>query len=151
MKETLELFQATCTPIPRPHKSSHPKATPEPLIDISLSANDFKQIFSKWNEKTTTSPSGHHLGHYKAVLQHEDICSYHAIMTLLPLIYGFSPPRWTKTIQIMLEKDRGKPLIHRLRGIVILEADFNWALCTICKCITGNLSVLHLLPCIETA
>ena len=49
-------------------------------------------------------------------------------MASLPLQYGFAPQRWTKPIQIMLEKNPGKPLIHCLRGIIILEADYNWVL-----------------------
>ena len=85
-------------------------------------------MFSKWKEKTTTSPSGRHLGHYKAILQEPDLIQYHCIMASLPLTYGFTPKRWTKAIQIMLEKNPGNPLIHRLRGILILEADLNWVL-----------------------
>ena len=49
-------------------------------------------------------------------------------MASLPLKYGFTPKRWTKAIQIMLEKKPGNPLLHRLRGILILEADLNWVL-----------------------
>ena len=49
-------------------------------------------------------------------------------MVSLPLKYGFTPKRWTKAIQIMLEKKPGNPLLHRLRGILILEADLNWVL-----------------------
>ena len=62
-------------------------------------------MFSKWKEKTTTSPSGRHLGHYKAILQEPDLIQYHCIMASLPLTYGFTPKRWTKAIQIMLEKN----------------------------------------------
>jgi hypothetical protein len=49
-------------------------------------------------------------------------------MSELPLKYGFTPTRWTRAIQIMLEKNPGNPLLHRLRGILILEADLNWVL-----------------------
>ena len=52
-------------------------------------------------------------------------------MSSLSLKYGFAPARWTKAIQIMLKKNPGYPLINRLRGIIILEADYNWVLCTV--------------------
>ena len=66
-------------------------------------------MFSKWKEKTTTSPSWRHLGHYKSILQEPDLMQYHCIMASLPLTYGFTPKRWTKAIQIMLEKKRKPP------------------------------------------
>ena len=78
-------------------------------------------------KKHTTSPSGRHLGHYKAILQEPELIQHHCIMESLPLTYGFTPKRWTKAIQIMLEK-MGNPLIHRLRGILILKVDLNWVL-----------------------
>ena len=36
--------------------------------------------------------------------------------------------RWTKFIDVMTEKDRGQPKIHRLRGIVKYEANYNMLL-----------------------
>ena len=85
-------------------------------------------MFSKWKEKTTTSPSGRHLGHYKAILQEPDLIQHNCIMVSPPLMYGFTPKRLTKDIQIMVEKKTKTPLLHRLRGILILEADLNWVL-----------------------
>ena len=49
-------------------------------------------------------------------------------MASLLLQYGFPPTRWTKAVQIMLEKKPGHPLLNRLRGIITLEADYNWVL-----------------------
>ena len=39
----------------------------EPVSSLVTSA-DFKSFFAKWKENTSTSPSGKHLGHYKALL-----------------------------------------------------------------------------------
>ena len=52
-------------------------------------------------------------------------------MSILPLQYGFASKRWTKAIQIMLKKKPGMPLVNRLKGIIILKANYNWVLCTI--------------------
>ena len=52
-------------------------------------------------------------------------------MTSIPLQKGFATSRWKRCTEIMLEKDPGNPMIHRLRIIVLLEADFNLALRTI--------------------
>jgi hypothetical protein len=41
---------------------------------------------------------------------------------------GFSPDRWRTVVNAMLEKITGKPLLHKLRVIHILEADYNLAL-----------------------
>ena len=102
------LLQSTMKPQTKPTiKHSFPENTPSE-INITLDSEDYIKMFSKWKEKTTTSPSGRHLGHYKAILQEPDLIQYHCIMASLPLTYGFTPKRWTKAIQIMLEKN-GKP------------------------------------------
>jgi hypothetical protein len=46
----------------------------------------------------------------------------------LPIGNGFSPSRWQVVVNAMLEKIAGNPLLHKLRVIHILEADYNLAL-----------------------
>jgi hypothetical protein len=46
----------------------------------------------------------------------------------LPIQNGFSPQRWRTVVNAMLEKITGKPMLHKLRVIHILEADYNLAL-----------------------
>jgi hypothetical protein len=46
----------------------------------------------------------------------------------LPVSCGFSPKRWKMIVNAMLEKISGKPLLHKLRVIHILEADYNLSL-----------------------
>jgi hypothetical protein len=46
----------------------------------------------------------------------------------IPIQIGFSPRRWQTVINAMLEKTPGRPFLHKLRVIHILEADYNLAL-----------------------
>eukprot|EP00957_Ditylum_brightwellii_P110895 8458216-Ditylum_brightwellii.AAC.1 len=46
-------------------------------------------------------------------------------MMVLPFLLGFTPHRWQKAIDVMLEKDPGNPMITRLRIIVIVEGNMN--------------------------
>ena len=41
---------------------------------------------------------------------------------------GISITRWQRAINVMLEKDQGRPTINRLRIIHLFEADFNFIL-----------------------
>jgi hypothetical protein len=42
-------------------------------IDCEISDADFILGFKGWRESTSTSPSGHHLGHYKAIVTNPDL------------------------------------------------------------------------------
>ena len=94
----------------------------------------------KWSEKTTTSPSGRHLGHYKALLKDDSLnINYnetykdpaHNIMkvyyeiSMAALLTGTSLNRWQDVITTMIPKISGCNKINKLRAIHIFEADFN--------------------------
>ena len=100
LQETRELLLQTISPF-NDSNPSHPQSN---QISIKIDHTNFVQIFSKWKESTTTSPSGRHLGHYKAILESPELIEYHCIMASIPLHFGFAPNRWTKAIQIMLQK-----------------------------------------------
>lgn len=106
-------------------------AIPESLpgidpIDITITGYDFQTSFKTLPENTASSPC-RHLTHYKVFAQDDVLSSIIAYMISLPFRLGFAPTRWLKAIQVMLEKDRGPPLITRLRVIQLLEADMNLA------------------------
>ena len=47
------------------------KKTEQPLIkqiNNTISLDEMKYAFTKWKERTTTSPSGRHLCHYKTLI-----------------------------------------------------------------------------------
>eukprot|EP00957_Ditylum_brightwellii_P106288 8108142-Ditylum_brightwellii.AAC.2 len=76
-------------------------------------------------KSTSLLPSGRHYRHYRAALTLEEISLVHATMMALPFLLGFTPIRWQKAIDIMLEKDPGSPKITQLQIIVIVEGNMN--------------------------
>jgi hypothetical protein len=94
--------------------------------------------FRKWRETTSTSPSGCHLGLRQVTTytypDEETEKAKTSILTVqthiinLPLKYGFSPMRWRKVVNALIEKIPNKPFIHKLRVIHLLEADYNLCL-----------------------
>ena len=74
--------------------------------------------FQRWKEKTSTSPSTRHLGHYKCLLIPENnkkgntielfnktMLYIHNIMINAALHLGYPLARWTNSEVIMLPKD----------------------------------------------
>ena len=99
----------------------------KPIL-TSVTEADVKRGFGRWREATSTSPSGRHLGHYRAIIQDDDLL--YCLTTFLDIIVqrGISISRWQNAINVMLEKDSGCPRINRLRIIHLFEADFNFFL-----------------------
>ena len=111
-------------------------------LPMEITPEEFEGKIKAWKESTTTSPSGMHLGHYKAYfaplhLPPEDplkdtlenhrsfVLKTHLALINFALKEGYSYDRWKVIVSCMLEKDPGEPKIHRLRVIHIYEADYN--------------------------
>ena len=58
----------------------------------------------------------------------DPISEYMAVMMSIPFQFGILNNRWTRCIDVMLEKKRNVRQIHRLQIIGLLETDFNTAL-----------------------
>jgi hypothetical protein len=115
LPETVRILQTLATP-----------TTQLPLTtDAVISEEDFVSTFRSANEATSSSPSGRHIGHYKAAIKDPELVSLHAKMMSIPFMVGFAPDRWTQVTDIMLEKDPGQPRCHRLRILALFESDFN--------------------------
>ena len=99
-----------------------------PPIKGTISKSDFQEAFKKVSEKTSSSPSGLHYTIWKCLASDDDLAEWLSVMMSLPFEHGFVNERWTKSIDVMLEKKPGNRMIHMLRIIGLLEADFNTAL-----------------------
>ena len=101
---------------------------PPTLVDVKITDKHFKSAAGACNENTSASPSGFGYVVWKACGLSPAASRVHSTMMPLPFEHGFAPSRWRQCLEVMLEKQPGNPLIHRLRIIVLLEADFNIAL-----------------------
>ncbi|KAI2501960.1 hypothetical protein MHU86_12513 [Fragilaria crotonensis] len=117
--------------------------------------DDFMSKLRVWSESTTTSPSGLHLGHYKALIarhsyssdlpddeltpefrrnrdeldmMQNDLRTLHLNLLNYALERGYSYKRWQTIANTILFKDPDNVRLHRTRVIHIYEADFNLAL-----------------------
>jgi len=114
-------------------------------ISPIITEEDFSSKFKSWNERTSTSPSGIHLGHYKALVSRNDadhsteegaqveskrmeLIRAHTSMLNYAIRHTYSYSRWQNVVNVMIQKDPGVTKIHRLRVIHLYEADYNFLL-----------------------
>ena len=109
----------------------------EEQVSTQLTTNQWIDGWKKMKESTASG--GHHFGHYKIAAMvawlpedHPDyfpeLAAFYTIMPNMPLIHGFAPRCWQHCIDAVLEKIPGKPIIEKLRVIVLFQADFNFML-----------------------
>ena len=129
---------ALCATILGKLKQPHPD-----IISPTLTLESFRGKIRKWRESTTTSPSGRHLGRYKALFANgltdpsspEEASLFSEKQTAIVKVVlrvinfcirsGHVLNRWKVVINTMIFKDPGIFRIHRLRVLHIYEADLN--------------------------
>ena len=97
-------------------------------VDTNLTLEEYRKFWKKKKELTVTSPFGLHIGHFKSVLDEDDILEVHMQLMLIPFEYTYAPKRWLSTVQVMLEKNPGNPWSHRLRIIELFDSQLNAAM-----------------------
>ena len=55
------------------------------VVKLLITDDQFIATFKSINAATSSSPSGHHVGHYKAILDHPAIVQMHTTMLSIPL------------------------------------------------------------------
>ena len=69
----------------------------DPVSDI-ISPEDFSNGFKQLSEDLSSSPSGCHIGHYKAALGDIELCTMYATILSLPFKHGFTLHWWTSAV-----------------------------------------------------
>lgn len=100
---------------------------PPRSVDSTIRRQEWASRWARAREKTSSSESGLHFGHYKAAAKSPMISHLHALKTTLALRRGFALDRWSRGLSVMLEKLYGCTLISKLRAILLMEADFNFS------------------------
>ena len=77
-------------------------------------------------ERTASSYSGRHFGHYKAAAHSEYLSEVHAKHLALITKTGSTPSQWSKGLSVMLEKIAGVAVVTQLRAILLMEAGLNF-------------------------
>jgi len=125
------------------------RKTPVEHEPTALNHEQLLEGIKKWPERTTTSPSGRHLGIYKTLGKHivhtkkskndtannppEELGPLHQGRDVLYLVFdimaialkhAYPLQRWRKVWTIFIEKEIGNPELERLRCLMIFEADW---------------------------
>jgi hypothetical protein len=99
--------------------------TPTAQIDTMIMTETFSDAVKHTRERTSSSPSGRHYGHYRTLLHDEELIGAIASIANYCFQWGRTLPRWEKVTQPMIPKDPGTPRITRIRRITLVEADLN--------------------------
>jgi hypothetical protein len=110
-------------PLEDPTSSQHSATGKQQSLLIT--SDQFRKLYTIMDERTLSSLSGRHLGHYRAAIHSKLLSNLHSSMMSIPYMAGFSPKRWQQIIDVMLEKKAGDWRIHRLRIVALQESDFN--------------------------
>ena len=96
----------------------------EGKVSIIITKEDFQHYWKRVKERTASSYSGRHFGHYKAAAHSEYLSEVHAKHMALITKTGATPIRWSKGLSVMMEKIAGVAVVTKLRAILLMEADF---------------------------
>ena len=103
----------------------------QPMMDskrTTITQEHFCSFYRKTPEDKSSSPSGLHLGHYKAAAS-DDTFSF-VLWGILSIAYqnAFCLDRWKMSATALLEKVPGFPKIHKFRTIHLIESDLNFVM-----------------------
>ena len=121
------------------------RATDLDSLSQYVTVEEFRGKIKVWRESVSTSPSGRHLGTYKALFQpidyqleenlkrslqeiQKDISQTHVHMINYAIKHRHAYDRWKNITNVMILKDPDNYKIHRLRIIHLFECDYNFFL-----------------------
>jgi len=97
-----------------------------PPVSKSLSRKDYKRYWKKAKERTSSSFSSLHFGHWKVAADDDFLAEIHSLICDIALDSGYSLLRWQSGLTIMIKKKAGVIQVDKLWAILLMEADFNF-------------------------
>jgi hypothetical protein len=98
---------------------------PQDSVEDIVRKGEWQKFWRRTKEDISSSESGLHFSHYKAVADSDLISHFHAMKGSVMIKTGYGYERWGRGLSVMLEKIPGCQLISKLRSILLMEADFN--------------------------
>ena len=95
------------------------------VFSMDFSTMNHQQSWQKMDEYTSSSFSGDHFGTYIARSNDSELAAMDAALARIPAISGYSPNRWQKGLNVMMEKKPGENRVDKMRTILLYEADYN--------------------------
>ena len=93
-------------------------------VRLAVSPDEFREYWQPINERTSSSASRAHFGHYKTASKYDWLCNFFARKLSFVSRTGCAPERWGIGLTVLLEKIAGLVLVKKLRAILLMEADF---------------------------
>ena len=94
-------------------------------VEPTITEANYKGHYRRMKESTSSALSKIHLGHWIAFLQAQELMEFECRTLTLIARSGIPPDRWSKGLQVMLEKTEGVSLVDKLRFILLIEGDKN--------------------------
>ena len=92
----------------------------------SITTDKLISFYRHTKERTSSSPSGLHLGYWKAASTNHTLSDILTSIIDIATTNSYELLRWRIVLAILMEKDKGLPLIHRFRTIHLIESDLNF-------------------------
>ena len=99
-----------------------------PLQKSTINVEKFRSFYLRTIERKSSSPSGLHLGHWKAAATNQAFSEILVTIINISLHNSHSLQRWAQVLGLLQEKTQGLPHIHRFRTLHIVEYDLNFAM-----------------------
>jgi hypothetical protein len=94
--------------------------------EITLGDKEFQYYWQRVWERTSSSISTIHFGHYKLATYSTTITNFLAQKITLIARCRCPPEHWGHELQVLLEKIAGVALVTKLRVILLMESNFNY-------------------------
>ena len=107
------------------HMKYPPGMDASTCIPDKITTEEHALSWKRAKEYTSSGISGLHFGMFKSAASDPDLVQFDAARRSIAYNTGQTYPRWFNGIDVMLLKASGDTRAHKLRTILLLEADFN--------------------------